>query len=71
MRNINGPIGLCNGTRMIVKICGKHVLQCEIRSGSRIGDVVYIPRMTISPMENTVITGTMERRQFPIKVIID
>jgi len=69
MRNMCGYLGICNGTRMIVKEMDKHIIMCEIRNGSKIGEVVGIPRITMEPLENTDISATLVREQFPLKVV--
>ena len=71
IRNLNGNLGLCNGTRLIVLECKPKVLKCRIQNGNRIGDEIFLPRMTLQPIENTVTLGTMQRHQFPIKVRFD
>eukprot|EP00268_Persea_americana_P000622 TRINITY_DN1019_c0_g1_i10.p1 TRINITY_DN1019_c0_g1~~TRINITY_DN1019_c0_g1_i10.p1 ORF type:complete len:370 (+),score=41.72 TRINITY_DN1019_c0_g1_i10:613-1722(+) len=67
LRNLNQSIGLCNGTRLIVRQTSRRVIEVEIITGSRIGERVYIPRIVMSPTD----TGwpfTFKRRQFPVRV---
>lgn len=67
MRNIDQSNGLCNRTRLKVRRMGTHVLECMVLTGTRVGDIALIPRMTM-------VTTTMnlpfkfQRRQFPISV---
>ena len=53
---------------MVVIKCYKHVLECEIRSGTRIGDRIYLPRLRLEPMQCDALDATLVRQQFPIKV---
>jgi ATP-dependent DNA helicase PIF1 len=49
LRNLNQLIGLCNGTRLIVKRLGQHVIEAEIITGNNVGKRVFIPRIIMSP----------------------
>ncbi|KAF1868123.1 hypothetical protein Lal_00018639 [Lupinus albus] len=59
--------GLCNGTRLVVTRMANHVLQTKIMSGKNIGNVTYIPRLSMSPSQCPWLF-TLIRRQFPIIV---
>ncbi|KAL7116793.1 hypothetical protein ACP275_03G027900 [Erythranthe tilingii] len=52
IRNIDQARGLCNGTRLQIIRTGIHVLSCKILSGKNIGDMVFIPRMTLIPSKS-------------------
>ncbi|KAI3904873.1 hypothetical protein MKW92_037592 [Papaver armeniacum] len=67
IRNINQSMGLCNGTRLIVKQIGKRVIEAQILIGNHIGSRVYIPRIIMSPTD-TNLPFVLRRRQFPVKV---
>ena len=67
LRNINQSIGLCNGTRLIVTALGNMVIEAEIMTGTHIGRIVLIPRIS-QTLKNTKLPFTMERRQFPVKI---
>ncbi|KAH8934536.1 hypothetical protein BDL97_18G088100 [Sphagnum fallax] len=56
LRNLNQSIGLCNGTRLIVK-----------RLGNNVGKRVFIPRIIMSP-SGTDWPFVLRRHQFPIRV---
>jgi len=43
MRNVDFLIGLCNGTRLIVKEFGVNVIGATIVYGKYIGEKLYIP----------------------------
>ncbi len=49
LRNFNQSIGLCNGTRLIVKRLGQRVIEAEIIIGNNVGKRVFIPRTIMSP----------------------
>ncbi|KAL7133824.1 hypothetical protein ABFS83_12G166000 [Erythranthe nasuta] len=67
IRNIDQARGLCNGTRLQIIRTGIHVLSCKILSGKNIGDMVFIPRMTLIP-SNSGLPIKFQRRQFPLIV---
>jgi len=46
--NLNQSIGLCNGTRLIVKRLGQRVINEEIITGNNVGKRVFIPRIIMS-----------------------
>jgi len=49
LRNLNQSIGLCNGTRLIVKRLGQRVIEAKIITGNNVGKRVFIPRIIMSP----------------------
>jgi ATP-dependent DNA helicase PIF1 len=67
LRNLNQSIGLCNGTRLIVKRLGQRVIEAEIIIGNNVGKRVFIPRIIMSPSE-TDWPFVLHRRQFPVRV---
>ncbi len=48
-RNLNQSIGLCNGTRLIVKRLGQRVIEAKIIIGNNVSKHVIIPRVIMSP----------------------
>jgi hypothetical protein len=48
LHNLNQSIGLCNGTRLIVKRLGQRVIEAEIITGNNVGKRVFIPRIIMS-----------------------
>ncbi|KYM93650.1 ATP-dependent DNA helicase PIF1, partial [Cyphomyrmex costatus] len=64
IRNLSTNEGLCNGTRLMV--IADHLLKCKILTGDKIGDIVFLNRITLY-CEN-VYPFTFKRRQFPIKL---
>jgi ATP-dependent DNA helicase PIF1 len=67
LRNLNQSIGLCNGTRLIVKRLGQRVIEAEIITGNNVSKRVFIPRIIMSPSE-TDWPFILHRRQFPVRV---
>ncbi len=49
LRNLNQSIGLCNGTRLIVKRLGQRVIEAEIITGNNVSKRVFISRIIMSP----------------------
>ncbi|XP_012836159.1 PREDICTED: ATP-dependent DNA helicase PIF1-like [Erythranthe guttata] len=66
IRNIDQAKGLCNGTKLQIIRTGIHVLSCKILSGKNIGDMMFIPRMTLIP--STGLPIKFQKRQFPLIV---
>ncbi|KAF1870925.1 hypothetical protein Lal_00030237 [Lupinus albus] len=67
LRNLDQSEGLCNGTRLVVTKMTNHVLAAKIMSGKNVGNVTYIPRLSISPSQCPC-PFTLITRQFPIIV---
>jgi ATP-dependent DNA helicase PIF1 len=65
--NLNQSIGLCNGTRLIVKKLGQHVIEAEIITGNNVGKRVFIPRIIMSP-SRTDWPFVLRRRQFLVRM---
>lgn len=66
LHNLSPTSGLCNGTRLRVEICEPHVIVATILTGDKAGNVVFIPRISLTPSSSNVIR--MTRRQFPIRL---
>ncbi len=67
LRNFNQSIGLCNGTKLIVKRLGQRVIEAEIIIGNNVGKRVFIPRIIMSP-SRTDWPFVLCRHQFPVRV---
>ena len=67
LRNIAPKDGLCNGTRLMVVRCGVRVIEARILNGDKSGDLVFIPRISLSPTTSEL-PFQMTRRQFPIRL---
>jgi hypothetical protein len=63
LRNLNESIGLCNGTRLIVKRLGQCVIEAEIITGNNVSKRVFIPRIIMCP-SGTDWPFVLRRRQF-------
>ena len=68
LRNISISDGLCNGTRLVIKELYKYNIKAEIISGDKMGNIVFIPRITLNTGENTTFPFILYRKQFPIKL---
>ncbi|XP_074342909.1 uncharacterized protein LOC141680634 [Apium graveolens] len=67
MRNLNQIMGLCNGTRMIVKRCLPNSIVCDILIGSQVGTTHIIPRIEMEPSD-TQWLFEFKRVQFPVQL---
>ncbi|XP_058741412.1 uncharacterized protein LOC131613789 [Vicia villosa] len=67
MRNIDQSEGLCNGTRVMITKMTNHVIEARVMVGKGYGNLVYIPRMDMSPSQSPW-PFKLKRRQFPIVV---
>ncbi|XP_013589518.1 PREDICTED: uncharacterized protein LOC106297932 [Brassica oleracea var. oleracea] len=67
LRNIAPTDGLMNGTRLQITQLMDFMVQARIITGERIGEIVDIPRLLITP-SNTRLPFKMRRRQLPLVV---
>ena len=68
-RNVNQVLGLCNGTRMIVKRLLRWTVECEIITGSHAGTTHIIPRFSTTRCEtNSKWPVNFKRKQFPFQI---
>jgi hypothetical protein len=65
--NIAPKDGLCNGTRLIIVKCGNLVLEAKNLTGDKHGDLVFIPRISLTP-SSSELPIKMTRRQFPVRL---
>ncbi len=65
--NLNQSIGLCNGTRLIVKRLGQCVIEAEIITRNNVDKRVFIPRIIMSP-SGIDWPFVLRHRQFPIRM---
>jgi ATP-dependent DNA helicase PIF1 len=49
LRKLNQSIGLCNGTRLIIKKLGQRVIEAKIITRNNVDKCVFIPRIIMSP----------------------
>ena len=67
LRNLDAEGGLCNGVRAVVLKAMPNILDVLIVSGTRRGNRVYLPRITLAPKTHDM-PFTLRRRQFPLKL---
>ncbi|CAN1842064.1 ATP-dependent DNA helicase PIF1 [Linum perenne] len=67
LRNIDQSAGLCNRTRMVVKLLGQWFIEAQIISGSNLGESIFLPRMTLTT-EYSSLNIVLSRRQYPIAI---
>jgi hypothetical protein len=69
LRNLAPSLGLCNGTRLVIRRMSDRVLEAEILGGEHSGDVVFIPRITLTPTGSTTdFSFILSRLQFPVRL---
>jgi ATP-dependent DNA helicase PIF1 len=68
LRNLDPCNGLCNGTHLVVRAVDKHILDTEIVNGTHAGDMVFIPRILLSPSEDLSLPFKFKRKQFPVRL---
>jgi hypothetical protein len=69
LRNLAPSQGLCNGTRMVIRRMSERVLEAEILGGQHNGEVVFIPRITLTPSGSTTdFSFILSRLQFPLRL---
>ncbi|XP_057511502.1 uncharacterized protein LOC130793701 isoform X2 [Actinidia eriantha] len=67
LRNIAPNDGLCNGTRLMVVRCASRIIEAQILTGDKRGNLVFIPRISLTP-SSSEFPFRMTRRQFPIRL---
>lgn len=66
IRNLNITEGLCNGTRLMILDLNENSLKCEILSGNKAKNIVFLHRITLNNDHQDPFI--LKRRQFPIKI---
>jgi ATP-dependent exoDNAse (exonuclease V) alpha subunit len=66
VNNLNVCRGMCNGTRLRVRNMHRRFLEVEILTGSRRGDVFWLPRMVVA--DDLSFPFPVYRKQFPAKL---
>ncbi|XP_071688736.1 uncharacterized protein [Rutidosis leptorrhynchoides] len=67
LRNINIAGGLCNGTRMIITQMLAKSVEAEIITGTRVGEKVFFPRMSLIHKE-PMLPFILKRQKLPLKI---
>jgi hypothetical protein len=65
LRNLAPAAGLCNGSRMILLRMSNRVLEARLVGGDHDGEIVLIPRISLTPSNTTDFPFKLCRRQFP------
>ncbi len=65
LHNLNQSIGLCNGTRLIIKRLGQRVIEVETITGNNVSKRVFIPCIIMSP-SGTNWPFVLRHHQFPV-----
>ena len=64
MRNLKSP-KLCNGTRVVIDVLGKHIIVGRILGGAYSGEQVILPRIKLVTSDTAI---RFSRFQFPVKL---
>ena len=67
LRNLDICNGICNGTRLIVKLLHNNSIDAEVLSSSQHKKRVLIPRIKLAP-NDVNLPFVLERRQFPVRL---
>ncbi|XP_057520713.1 uncharacterized protein LOC130800985 [Amaranthus tricolor] len=62
LRNIDQSAGLCNETRLTVNRLEEHIIEAKILTCCKKGDIVLIPRMTLTPSDSAHLPINLQRR---------
>ena len=68
LRNMDPSRGHCNGTRYIVRQVSPRCITAEIACGEYSGNILFIPRIPLSPTD-AGLPFTLLRRQFPVRPV--
>ena len=66
IRNLSINDGLCNGTRLKIKSLYKYNIEAEIITGENVGNIVFIPKITLNTGESSTLPFILYRKQFPL-----
>ncbi|GJV27630.1 ATP-dependent DNA helicase PIF1-like protein [Tanacetum coccineum] len=67
LHNIDQRGGICNGTRLQILRMSTNNIEAKIISGGKVGTIVAIPQMNISPSDKKM-PFQLNKRQFPVSV---
>ena len=68
IRNYAPHLGVCNGTRVMVREMGHRLLTVVILTGPKSGSEVQLPRICCDAAEDTDLPFALRRYQFPVRV---
>ena len=61
-------LGLCNGTRMVIENLLPNSVICRVGTGFNAGDMVIIPKIDVTSIDDGSLPFILRRRQFPLAV---
>ncbi|KAG5879163.1 hypothetical protein JTB14_029965 [Gonioctena quinquepunctata] len=67
LRNLDVDQGECNRSRMRVVNLGDHILECELLSGEKKGERLFLPRLKMK-VQDTMLPKEIIRLQFPVQL---
>ncbi|XP_052193809.1 uncharacterized protein LOC127802150 [Diospyros lotus] len=67
LRNIVLKDGLCNGTRLMVTRCDTRIIEAQILTREKFGNLAFIPRISLAPSSSEM-PFQMTRRQFSVRL---
>lgn len=65
IRNLNSKKALVNGTRLRVKAMHRNAIDCEVLTGTSIGERILIPRINLT-YSGPILPFNFQRTQFPL-----
>ncbi|KAL8555556.1 hypothetical protein ACS0TY_003385 [Phlomoides rotata] len=68
LRNIDHSRLVCNETRLVLTRIGDHILEGNVITGSNLGKLVLIPRLSPTPSAPRC-PYKFQRRQFPLIIL--
>ena len=66
LRNIDQPMGICNGTKVVIKELADNLITVEVLTGKAKGATLELPRFVLLSVEKQGLRFT--RHQFPIRL---
>ncbi|XP_021303794.1 ATP-dependent DNA helicase PIF1-like [Sorghum bicolor] len=70
LRNLDPNNGLCNGTRLMVRALQDNAIDAEIVAGQHAWKRVFIPRLSLSPLDDISLPFKFKRKQFPVHLTV-
>ncbi|XP_045482770.1 ATP-dependent DNA helicase PIF1-like [Harmonia axyridis] len=67
LRNLDVDEGECNGSRLRIIRLGHHIIECELLTGHRIGERLFLPRIKMKA-QTPMLPKEILRFQFPVRL---